>query len=81
MELIVKEVCKRYNIGLSELADRLNISRQSLYVSLKNNPTSDRITEIANAIGCDVHELIGTTPEYYHLYDDVSGEWLGIRKK
>ena len=81
MELKVKEVCKRYGIGMSELADKLSISRQALNVSLKNNPTAERLTEIAKAINCDVHELIGVTDEYYHLYDDKTGEWLGIKKK
>ncbi|WP_277496731.1 helix-turn-helix transcriptional regulator [Elizabethkingia anophelis] len=81
MELKIKEACKRYGVGISELADKIGITRQALNTSLKNNPTAERLTEIAKAINCDIHEIIGVTDEYYHLYDDKTGEWLGIRKK
>lgn len=81
MQLRVKEVCKEKGITFNELCDKIGISRQSLSKSLTNNPTSDRITEVANALGCEEHELIETSDKYSHFYDDKTKEWLGIRKK
>jgi len=48
---------------------------------MNNNPKFSSIQEIANAIGCEIHELIETSEGYAHFYDDKTGEWLGIRKK
>ena len=81
MKLLFKEVAKRKNIELGKVAEKIGISYPSLFKRMNNNPKFSSIQEIANAIGCEIHELIETSEGYAHFYDDKTGEWLGIRKK
>lgn len=55
--LKVQSICKEKGITLQDLAAELNITYQSLYESLKGNPTLKRLTDIANALGVDITEL------------------------
>lgn len=55
--LRVKDICIAQGITLQELAKRLNITYQSLYESIKGNPSLSRLTEIAVALGVEVTEL------------------------
>lgn len=81
MQLRIKEVCKEKGITFNKLCEKIGITRQSLSKSLTNNPTSERITEVANALNCEEHELIKTSENFSHFYDNQTKEWLGIRKK
>ena len=59
MNIYIKEVAKRYGVSLSELAERLNVSRQTVYYYCEQgdkNPIS-QLEKIANEIGCDLEEL------------------------
>lgn len=75
----IKEVLNRYHISQKDLADRLGISPQAVNSRLKN-PKLNSLKEFADAIGCDIHELIQCSDDFAHFYDDKQ-EWLGIRKK
>jgi transcriptional regulator with XRE-family HTH domain len=55
--LRIQQICKEKGISMQELASRLNIHYQSLYDSLKGNPTLKRLTDVANALGVDIVEL------------------------
>ena len=55
--LRVKDICIEQGITLQELAKRLNITYQSLYESIKGNPSLSRLNEIADALGVGVADL------------------------
>ena len=48
---------------MQDLASRLNITYQSLYDSIKGNPTLKRLTDIASALDVDVTELFDSSKE------------------
>ncbi len=59
MNIYIKEVAKRYGVSLSELAERLNVSRQTVYYYCEQgdkNPIS-QLEKIAKEIGCKLEEL------------------------
>lgn len=55
--LRVKDICVERGITLQELARRLNITYQSLYESIKGNPSLLRLKEIADALGVGIIDL------------------------
>lgn len=55
--LRVKDICIEKGITLQELAKRLDITYQSLYESIKGNPSLSRLKEIANALGVGIADL------------------------
>ena len=79
MELRIKDLCKQKKIGLQELADKLGISRQALHKTINNNPTLERLEEIAKALDCEIFELISGNSDFDHFYDS-NGDWQGIRR-
>lgn len=80
MELRIKEVCKLKGITLQQLADMLGITRQALSISIKNNPSTERISKIASALNVTVFELIASDSSTYHSYTE-NNEWKGVIKK
>ncbi len=81
MKLRIKETSKLKGFTLQKLSKKLGISYQALNARMVGNPSIDRLEEIATVLGCEIHELIKTSKNYSHFYDDKTGEWLGIRKK
>lgn len=77
----IKEVAKFYGVTIQSIADSLGVSRQALHKQMKGNPSIAMLESIADAIGCNVIELMSTNSAYSHFYDQNSKEWLGIRKK
>ena len=77
MELRIKEVCKAKRISLQYVADELGITRQSLSVSIRNNPSTKRLQEIADILNVSVFELIKTDGNCYHSYTE-KGQWIGV---
>lgn len=57
MELRVKEICKKKNITISELADKMQMVRESLSRAINGNPTLETLEKIANALGVPISEL------------------------
>lgn len=74
----LKQVLKLYGMKQKELAAKIGITSDALRQRSKN-PTLKSAQEIADNIGCELHELFDTSKEYAHWYDKK--EWLGIRKK
>jgi transcriptional regulator with XRE-family HTH domain len=58
MEIRLKEVCKAKGFTLSQIAEKLDISRETLSRSINGNITLNRLSEIADIIGVQVTELI-----------------------
>ena len=62
MNIYIKETAKRYGVTLTELADRLQVSRQTVHYYIEQgdkNPMS-QLEKIANAIGCPIEELFNS---------------------
>lgn len=75
----IKEVINKKGYEIQQVAEKLGVSRQSLHNKMNGNPSIKTLKEIADAINCDVHELINCSEDFAHFYDKE--EWLGIRKK
>lgn len=80
MKVIIKERLARSKKTQAFVAEHIGITYNALYARLKS-PTLSTLVEVAEAIDCNVHELLEAGEGYSHFYDDVTGEWLGIRKK
>ena len=53
----IKELLKQKGVTAKELAAKLNLSEGALSQSLNGNPTLERLTQIASALGVPVSEL------------------------
>ena len=78
MELIIKNVCREKGIPLKKVAKELGISRQALHARMRNNPTLNSLTEIADVMGVHVIELIEPPAGFHHAY--LNGYWIGVGK-
>ena len=58
MEIRLKEVCKAKGVTLAQIADKLEISRETLSRSINGNISLNRLNEIADILGVQVTELI-----------------------
>lgn len=59
MDVFIKEAAKRHGISLTQLAEIMGVTRQTVYFYIDQgvkNPFN-KLEEIAGAIGCDVWEL------------------------
>lgn len=83
MKLRIKDVALRKKVTMREIASRLNTNYQTIthYNSGFRTPSIGKLEEIAQILNCEIHELLETSEDYAHFYDDKTGEWLGIRKK
>ena len=59
MDLRIKEIIKTNGLTMQQVADRLNIARDTLTRNINGNPTVDTLQRIATAIGCNVSEFFG----------------------
>ena len=57
MNLRVKEICKQKGISIGDLADKMEIKRESLSRAINGNPTLDTLMKIAGALNVPVSEL------------------------
>lgn len=58
VKLRIKEIAKEHGLTLAEVAARLGIKATSLSQALaRNSFSTDKLEDIANAIGCDVVDL------------------------
>ncbi|WP_172917908.1 helix-turn-helix domain-containing protein [Capnocytophaga canis] len=68
--LRIKEVAKSKGISISELADKLGVTRVGMSKTINGNPTIETLLKIANVLEVDVRDLIepttstDTTPLY-----------------
>lgn len=57
MNLRVKEICKEKRITIQELADNMEMKRESLSRAINGNPTLETLEKIASALGVNISEL------------------------
>lgn len=65
---------------MNEIAERLGTQYQNLYKSL-NNSNLNTVQRIAEAANMHPIELLLPPEGFTHFYDEITGDWLGIRKK
>mgnify|MGYP001100074918 CR=1 FL=1 len=67
MKLRVTEITKQQGLTLKDLADKINVSRQSLANTLlKGNPTIETLSKIATALEVPIWQLL-VSPEEVQL--------------
>ena len=57
MNLRVKEICKEKGITIQELADNMEMKRESLSRAINGNPTLETLEKIATALGVNITVL------------------------
>ncbi len=57
MNLRVKEICKEKGITIGDLADKMQMLRESLSRAINGNPTKETLEKIAEALGVPVSDL------------------------
>ena len=57
MNLRVKEICKEKGMTIQELADNMEMKRESLSRAINGNPTLETLEKIATALGVNITEL------------------------
>jgi DNA-binding Xre family transcriptional regulator len=63
--LRIEEIMKEKGIGVTELANKLNVNRQTVYYYIKQddkNPIS-QLQKIASALGVQVSDMLGETEQ------------------
>ena len=59
----VKEILKDKQLTLNDLAQKLGVSRQALYLQINNNPRISSLQRIADALGVPVGQLFDQKPQ------------------
>jgi len=61
MALQLDKILKDRKIGITELARRMNVDRQTIYYYIKQDSKNplEKLEEIADAIGISINELLG----------------------
>ena len=54
MKLSVKEVCKEKGLTIQDLADKMEMKRESLSRAINGNPTLETLEKIASALEVDI---------------------------
>lgn len=56
----IKELCKSRDITLQELAEKTNMSTNSLYKWRKSIPSADKLKKVADYFGVSIDYLMGS---------------------
>lgn len=80
--LRIKEVAKQKGLTLTEVAQRMGISKVSLSNSINGNPTIETLLKIAEILGVHITDLFEpNTEDFATLYrQNDNGEYIEIGK-
>ena len=80
---IVKDLCEKQGISLNTLEEKLELGKNSLYGLKRNQPSAERLQQIADYFGVSTDYLLGRrdntaiagekAPEYEIELDDLDG--------
>lgn len=56
--LKVKEIAKEKRITITEIAERMGVTKGTLSAAINGNPTINYISRIADVLGCETRDLI-----------------------
>ncbi|OFO01501.1 helix-turn-helix domain-containing protein [Streptococcus sp. HMSC070B10] len=68
---IVKDLCERQGISLNTLEDKLQLGKNSLYGLKRNQPSADRLQQIADYFNVSTDYLLGRTDNPNIAKDDT----------
>lgn len=57
MKLRIKELCRQRGIRMTDIAKAIGVDYSNLLTSLKGNPTLQRLSDVADALGVPITEL------------------------
>lgn len=82
MQLKLKDIQRRREINNKQLAEMIGVSNQQItnYHSGIKTPPLSTLEKIAQALNCEMAELLPLGDDFMHIYND-KGEWQGIMKK
>lgn len=72
INLRIKDLCREKGIGISELADKIGMSRVSIgnFIARRQWPSSEAIKKIAEALDVPVSELFAPSSNFTALIRD-----------
>ena len=68
---IVKDLCERQGISLNTLEDKLKLGKNSLYGLKRNQPSAERLQQIADYFNVSTDYLLGRTDNPSIAKDDT----------
>ena len=72
VNLLIREIMKKKGVNAEQLAQKLGISENSVYVKLRGNITLNALYDIAQALDCEIADFFPVPEGYRHW--KVSGE-------
>lgn len=72
VNLLIREIMKKKGVNAEQLAQKLGISENSVYVKLRGNITLNALYDIAKALDCEIADFFPVPEGYRHW--KVSGE-------
>jgi phage transcriptional regulator, cro/CI family len=81
---IVKDLCEKQGISLNALEDKLKLGKNSLYGLKRNQPSAERLQQIADYFNVSTDYLLGRTDNPAIAGSDefaqVNGQIIDLRK-
>ena len=74
---IVKDLCEKQGISLNTLEDKLKLGKNSLYGLKRNQPSAERLQQIADYFNVSTDYLLGRTDNPAIANDDKVNSYLG----
>ena len=74
---IVKDLCEKKGISLNTLEEKLELGKNSLYGLKRNQPSAERLQEIADYFNVSTDYLLGRTDNPAIANDDKVNSYLG----
>ena len=68
---IVKDLCEKQGISLNTLEDKLKLGKNSLYGLKRNQPSAERLQQIADYFNVSTDYLLGRTKNPYTSNGDL----------
>nr|DAZ33797.1 MAG TPA: repressor protein [Caudoviricetes sp.] len=68
---IVKDLCEKQGISLNTLEDKLKLGKNSLYGLKRNQPSAERLQQIADYFNVSTDYLLGRTDNPAIVKDDT----------
>lgn len=74
---IVKDLCEKQGISLNTLEEKLELGKNSLYGLKRNQPSAERLQQIADYFNVSTDYLLGRTDNPTIAKDDKENAYLG----
>lgn len=77
---IVKDLCEKQGISLNTLEDKLKLGKNSLYGLKRNQPSAERLQQIADYFNVSTDYLLGRTDNPAIARDKVAKTEIDLKK-